>query len=220
LGQGYEICISGAYVCTENIDDVVVGSDRVHGNDLATTDDASVKSFLEPLGTQVGMRIASDLCPCRTIDQVKSSQFPTKAQQIEVIFSPAAPAHQAALPLPHGAFTITSAADVEKEAEAKKGITKLLLYHIAAELDLKAGTMANIFQAVLSAGTESVLTSPRAVRPQSYSDLLRKACHMVSTQDAMSIRSTQMTLKLIQKMVSSNLFTRKLRYRTNYFILQ
>ena len=52
---------------------------------------------------------------------------------------------------------------------------------------------------------ESVLTSPRAARPQSYSDLLRKACHLASTQDALSIRSTQMTLKIIQKTFSSNL---------------
>ena len=69
----------------------------------------------------------------------------------QTIFVPVVPVHHAALPLQQGGnFTITSVADVEKEAEAKKGITKLLLFHIAADLDLEAGTMWNISQAIQS----------------------------------------------------------------------
>jgi len=205
LGQGYEIWVSGAYACTKNADDVVAVVDNIHGNDPVTPDNDSIKTFLDPKwDPATSMRIASDLGPCGTIDQVQTVQYPQEAKSIKDVFVPVIPAHHAALPLQQGgAFTITSAADVEKEAEAKKGITKLLLFHIAADRDLEAGTMANISQAIPSAGMESVLTSPRAVRPQSYSDLLQKACHLASTQDPLSICSTQMTLKIIQKLAGN-----------------
>ena len=174
LGQGYEIWVSGAYACTKNADDVVAVVDNIHGNDPVTPDNDSIKTFLDPKwDPATSMRIASDLGPCGTIDQVQTVQYPQEAKSIKDVFVPVIPAHHTALPLQQGrAFTITSAADVEKEAEAKKGITKLLLFHIASDLYLEAGMMVNISQAIPSAGMESVLTSPRAARPQSYSDLL------------------------------------------------
>ena len=61
--------------------------------------------------------------------------------------------------------------DIGKDAEAKTGTMKLLLFHIAAVINLDAGTFSNLQQAVLSVGMAVILTMPRAARAQAYSDL-------------------------------------------------
>ena len=77
--------------------------------------------------------------------------------------------------------------DVGKDAEAKTGTTKLLLFHITANINFDAGTFSKLEQAVPLAGMAVILAMPHATRVQAYSDLLQKLCLSAAMQDPFSI---------------------------------
>ncbi len=51
-------------------------------------------------------------------------------------------------------------AKADKESEAKKGIVKLMLFHICGDIDIKATLVSNITPAVPSKGMQVVLNQP------------------------------------------------------------
>ena len=133
---------------------------------------------------------------------MRSADYPQEAKFIRAIFQPLI---QASNTTPQGNITLSLPGDVGKVAEAKTGRTKLLLFHITADINFDAGTFSNLQQAVPSAGMAVILAMPRAARAQAYSCLLRKSCLSASMQDPFSIRSSQMSLKIVQKTIASNL---------------
>jgi hypothetical protein len=52
-------------------------------------------------------------------------------------------------------------AEADKESEAKKGIVKLMLFHIRGDIDIKATLVSNITPAIPSKGMQVVLNQPR-----------------------------------------------------------
>jgi hypothetical protein len=71
-----------------------------------------------------------------------------------------------------GTFTIQLPGELEKKSKAKKGITKLMLLHICAEINLKESSVSNITFATPSNGMEVVLSQPRASGPTSLAGLI------------------------------------------------
>jgi hypothetical protein len=53
-------------------------------------------------------------------------------------------------------------AKVDKESEAKKGIVKLMLFHIRGDIKIKATLVSNITPVVPSKGMQVTLNQPRA----------------------------------------------------------
>jgi hypothetical protein len=53
-------------------------------------------------------------------------------------------------------------AKANKESEAKKGIVKLMLFHIHGNINIKATSVLNITPAVPSKGMQVVLNQPHA----------------------------------------------------------
>jgi hypothetical protein len=63
-------------------------------------------------------------------------------------------------------------AKADKESEAKKGIVKLMLFHIHGDIDIKAKLVSNITPAVPSKGMQVVLNQPCAVCASQFADLM------------------------------------------------
>jgi hypothetical protein len=51
-------------------------------------------------------------------------------------------------------------AKADKESEAKKGIVKLMLFHIHGNIDIEATSVSNITPAILSTGMQVILNQP------------------------------------------------------------
>jgi hypothetical protein len=61
-----------------------------------------------------------------------------------------------------GTYTFHLPGELEKESEAKKGITKLMLLHICNTIDYKNHSVTDITLATPSTGMEVVLSQPHA----------------------------------------------------------
>jgi hypothetical protein len=70
--------------------------------------------------------------------------------------NPLAPSFPQAMAAP-STFMFQLPGELEKESKAKKGITKLMLLHICADIDYKGSSNSNILFAIPSNGMEVVL---------------------------------------------------------------
>jgi len=208
LGLGYELWAESAINSISKSSDI----DQVISNMSDDTEpnpqdlDANTTRFFDPnWGSDGALQLALNNGPCGTWDFVPSGDYPQEAKQLSEIFNPA----DAALPIQAvmqpQVVTVAVQGKAEKEAEAKKGVTKLMLLYICADVDFELGTISNITEATPSKGMECVLAAPRAARPQYYADLLKKTCIQAATLDPLHIRSRHMTIKVVQKTVASNL---------------
>ena len=202
LGEGYKVWASSAAHAMANTDDTLTVVDSI----LSTKPDAnaSIVKYLHPTWVpNKSPQFASSNGPCGTLVNVPSDQYPQEAAKLKakhIQVQPTQPAQQQ-----QSTFTIAVQGEAEKEAEAKAGIVKLMLFFIGAVIDFEAGALTEVTQAVPAPGMEIVLATSRAARPQAYADLLKKVCELAANQDSMSIRSTQMTMRIIQKAVASNM---------------
>jgi hypothetical protein len=71
-------------------------------------------------------------------------------------------------------FTFQLPGELEKESEAKKGITKLMLLHICADITYNGSFIRNILFATPSNGMEVVLSQPCVAWPTSLANLIRQ----------------------------------------------
>jgi hypothetical protein len=85
-----------------------------------------------------------------------------------------------------GTFTFQLPGELEKESTAKKGITKLMLLHICAEINFKELTVSSMTFATPSNSMEVVLSHPRASHPTSLVDLICQTLLMTKEQDHLS----------------------------------
>ncbi len=63
-------------------------------------------------------------------------------------------------------------AEADKESEAKKGIIKLMLFHIRGDINIEATLVSNITPAVPLKGIQVVLNQPCAARASQFADLV------------------------------------------------
>ncbi len=104
---------------------------------------------------------------------VQSDDYPVAAHVIKDLFelSPQAIAPTLASYAPSN-VTLHLPAKANKESEAKKGIVKLMLFHIRGDIDIKATLVSNIIPAVPLKGMQVVLNQPRAARASQFADLV------------------------------------------------
>jgi hypothetical protein len=77
-----------------------------------------------------------------------------------------------------GTFTFQLPSELEKESKAKKGITKLMLLHICAEINFKESSVSSMTFTTLSNGMEVVISQPQASHPTSLADLIHQTLLM------------------------------------------
>jgi hypothetical protein len=109
-----------------------------------------------------------------TLALVQSDDYPVAAHVIKDLFklSPQAFAPTFASYAP-GNVTLHLPAEADKESEAKKGIVKLMLFHICGNIDIEATLVSNIIPAVPLRGMQVVLNQPCAACASQFADLVQ-----------------------------------------------
>ncbi len=96
-------------------------------------------------------------------------------------------------------------AKANKESEAKKGIVKLMLFHIPGNIDIEATLVSNITPAVPSKGMQVVLNQPQEACASQFADLVQMTLELAKHQDFTSIQSTQILIRVMSKILASHM---------------
>jgi hypothetical protein len=96
-------------------------------------------------------------------------------------------------------LTLQLPSDVEKEAKAKKGLTKFLLFHICGKLSDDSTSFDDLSYPKLSQGMKIALDSARPARVTGFSNLIRITCTTAKELDLMNIRSRLILIVFINK---------------------
>jgi hypothetical protein len=102
-------------------------------------------------------------------------------------------------------LTLQLPSNIEKEAEAKKGITKLLLFHICGKLNNDPTSFDNLSYPKPAQGMRVVLNSARPARVTGFFDLIRNTCATAKELDLMNIRSGLISILFINKATALHL---------------
>jgi hypothetical protein len=135
-----------------------------------------------------------------------SDLYPVKADKLSKIFISALTS-----PLPATAvstlntLTLQLPSNVEKEAEAKKGITKLLLFHICGKLSNVSTSFSNLSYPEPAQGMKIILDSAQPACATGFSDLIRNTCATTKELDLMNIRSRLISIVFINKATALHL---------------
>jgi hypothetical protein len=103
------------------------------------------------------------------------------------------------------ALTLQLPSDVEEEAKAKKGLTKLLLFHICGKLNDDSTSFGNLSYPEPSQGMKIVHNSARPARTTGFSDLIRNTRTTAKELDLMNIRSRLILIVFINKATALHL---------------
>ncbi len=166
------------------------------------------KHFLPSWDPLTSTQLASNNGPCGTITNVQSDDYPQTMQIIKKFFLPDPPAQAFTQPLDTlGTFTFQLPGELDKESEAKIGITKLMLLHVCAEINFKESTISNMTIATPSNCVEVVLSHPRASRPTSLADLIHQTLLMTKEQDHLSIRLKYLSIQMFGKTLAAHMLS-------------
>ncbi len=102
-------------------------------------------------------------------------------------------------------LTLQLPRDVEKEAEAKKGITKLLYFHICGKLSNKSTSFGDLSYPKPAQGMRIILNSAQPACATGFSDLIRNTCATAKELDLMNIRSRLISIVFINKATALHL---------------
>ncbi len=97
--------------------------------------------------------------------------------------------------------TLTLSKDAKKEAEAKKGIHKLLLFHVCGEIAHDNTIYGELSYARPSPGMEVVLEMTYSARATGLADLIQNTCSVTKEHDCMNIKSRLCSLYYVNKAV-------------------
>jgi hypothetical protein len=134
------------------------------------------------------------------ISFIDSDLYPVKADELHKIFIPALTS-----PLPATALstlntlTLQLPSNIDKEAEAKNGITKLLLFHICGKLSNVYTSFSNLSYPKPAQGMKIVLDSAQPAHATGFSNLIRNTCATAKELDLMNIRSRLISIVFINK---------------------
>jgi hypothetical protein len=137
---------------------------------------------------------------------VQSDDYPVAARVIKDLFqlSPWAFAPTLASYVPSNVM-LHLPAKADKESKAKKGIVKLMLFHICGNIDIEATLVSNIIPAIQSKRMQVVLNQPHAVCASQCADLVRMTLELAKQQDFTSIGSTQILIQVMSKILASHM---------------
>ena len=113
--------------------------------------------------------------PYDLISIVDSDLFPVEADELRKLFIRAQVASPPVAALSNlSTLTLQLPSDVKKEAKAKKGLTKLLLFHICGKINDDPTSFGDLSYTEPSQGMKIVLDLARPARATGFSDLIRK----------------------------------------------
>jgi hypothetical protein len=102
-------------------------------------------------------------------------------------------------------LTLQLPSNVEKDAEAKRGISKLLLFYICGKLSDESTSFSNLSYPEPAQGMRIILDSAQPARGTGFSDLIRNTCATAKELDLMNIRSRLILIMFINKATALHL---------------
>ena len=199
MGPGYAAWVRAADYAINSIKDIsTVFENARDAPDYSEA--AFVKShFFADFDSRKSLPLVSG--PYGLITLVDSDLYKVEADEIKKFyFTPATPALSTAIsPAALSSITLTLPKDAEKEAEAKKGIYKLLLFHVCGDIASDNTIAGELSYARPSSGMEVVLETTRSARATGLADLIRNICVVTKEHDCMNIRSRLCNLHYVNK---------------------
>jgi hypothetical protein len=102
-------------------------------------------------------------------------------------------------------LTLQLPSNVEKEAEAKKGIIKLLRFHICGKLSDVSTSFGDLSYPEPAQGMKIFLDSAQPARATGFFNLIRNTCATAKELDLMNIRSLLISIMFINKATALHL---------------
>ena len=200
LGTGYETWSIMAGVALEHLDDIDVVVENASNNNNRNEFKEFAKKYLCYDLASAGIK-ATRTGPCLSVTLVQSDDYPVLAAEIKCEFNPLS----ASGPLPGvTTMTIQHPSKVGRDAEATKGMSKLLLFCLCGDVNLNNGTIGNVTYATPSQGMAIVMANPRSARAQHFTDLLRSSLAIAKRTDPNNIRSRELSMTHTSKSMASH----------------
>ncbi len=154
LGTGYELWANTANTAIEKLDNILSVMEEIKTPE-------SIKKHFNPNRDVKSLPLATSNGPFGAITLVQLDNYPVAARVIKDLFqlSPQAVAPTLASYAPSNVL-LYLLAKAHKESEVKKGIVKLMLFHIRGDINIEATLVSNITPAVPSKGMQVVLNQP------------------------------------------------------------
>jgi hypothetical protein len=166
LGTGYELWANTANDAVKKLDNILSVMEEIKTLE-------SIKKYFDPNRDAKSLPLTTSNGPFGAMTLVQSDDYPVAARVIKDLFqlSPQAIAPTLASYAPNNVM-LHLPAKADKESEAKKGIVKLMLFHIRGNIDIKATSVLNITPAVPSKRMQVVLNEPCAAQSSQFADLV------------------------------------------------
>ncbi len=166
LGTGYELWANTANNAVEKLDNILSVMEEIKTPE-------SIKKHFNPNQDAKSLPLATSNGPFGAMTLVQLDDYPVAARVIKDLFqlSPQAIAPTLASYAPSNVM-LHLPAKTYKESEAKKGIVKLMLFHIRGDIVIKATLVSNITPAIPSKGMQVVLNQPCAACASQFADLV------------------------------------------------
>ena len=135
--------------------------------------------------------------PTLPIMLVSSNVYPVEAADIKKDFlapSPSLAVHPAL-----STVTIQHPGELGQEAEAKKGVAKLMLLCLRGDVNVRLATVNNVTFAQPAAGMQVVMDNPPSGHAVALSDLLRQTLIVTRDLDPNDIRSQELSSTHVSK---------------------
>lgn len=201
LGPGYDSWVKTAAEAIEVDDDM----DKVFDNGSAANGgkfDAFVAEFFTNDRAKSGLPITR-APPTLSLTSVQSEEYPAIAMEIKKEYLPAAP--QGVISQAATTLIVQHSGEIGKKAEAAKGIQKLFLLLMRADINPTTGAITNVALAEPSKGMQLVISNERSAQASALSDVMRKGFGIVKQDNVTDIRSREMSLKNLSKAVAGHL---------------
>ncbi len=199
MGTGYELWANTANDAVKKLDDILSVMEEIKTWE-------SIKKHFDPNRDARSLPLATSNGPFGAMTLVQSDDYPVAAHVIKDLFqlSPQAIATTLASYTPSNVM-LHLLAKADKESEAKKGIIKLMLFHIHGNIDVEATLVSNITPAIPSKGMQVVLNQPCAAHASQFADLVQMTLELAKHQDFTSIRLTQDSIQVMSKILAPHM---------------
>jgi hypothetical protein len=199
LGTGYDLWANTANDAVKKLDVILSVMEEIKTPEF-------IKKHFDPNRDAKSLPLATSNGPFGAMSLVQLDDYPVTAHVIKDLFQLSSQA--VALTLASYAprnFLLHLPAEADKESEAKKGIVKLMLFHILGNINIEATSVSNITPAVPLKGMQVVLNQPHAAQASQFADLVRMTLELAKHQDFTSIRSTQISIQVMLKILASHM---------------
>ncbi len=168
LGTGYELWANTANNAIAKLDNILSVMEEINTPE-------SIKKHFNPNRDAKSLPLATSNGPFGAMTLVQPDDYPVAAGVIKDLFklSPQAFTPTLASYAPSNVM-LHLPAEADKESEAKKGIVKLMLFHIHGNINIEATSVSNNIPAVPLKGMQVVLNQPHAAHASQFADLVRR----------------------------------------------